>query len=75
MAQIDRIKESLSVQKQLLYIAIAVMLSLLAWIATNYETTKLELLIFGFISILLSIVFIYTRFKKINRLLDEIEHA
>lgn len=73
MPKLERLREELSIQKQLFYIAIAVVLATIGGIVRlDIETNKI-LMAAGVVVSICFCVFCYTRVRIIKRLLQQIE--
>ncbi|HCH33489.1 MAG TPA: hypothetical protein DE045_11145 [Oceanospirillaceae bacterium] len=66
--------EDLSVQKQVFFICVGVILALITWIVSHRAESTL-LLSFAAFVIVLTIVFAWARFSRMNQLIQEIKDA
>jgi hypothetical protein len=71
---LDRLREELAIQKQLFFAALAIMFGLTGWIVVNADRYWLVLAA-GALAVVFSGVFGYSRYKRMNQLLEEIENA
>ena len=74
MPKLDRLKEELHIQKQLLFITIAVELTVMGWLATNLHQHWL-LLVVGVVVVFIGIMITWTLKLRLSQLLEEVEHA
>lgn len=75
MAKLDRLKEELSYVRYYISIAVTVALAVLGWLAINIKTAEWHSMAGGFLVIICSLFFVYTRHKRVYQLLQEIEDA
>ena len=75
MARIDELKEELGILKFWLGIAVATLLALAGWIATNYQNTEWFMVIGAFVCMLVAIVSSYLINRKIKAKIKEIGKA
>ncbi|RLA68440.1 MAG: hypothetical protein DRQ78_00425 [Epsilonproteobacteria bacterium] len=73
MAEIDKIKEEIGWLKIIFGILTAVDLSLVGWLAQNYKTSSIVILIFALIIVMFSTVGIVYVNKKAYKKIDELE--
>ena len=74
MPKLDRLKEELYIQKQLLFITIAVELTVMGWMATNLDQYWL-LLAVGVVVIFIGIVILWILKLRLKQLLEDVENA
>lgn len=74
MPKLDRLKEELHIQKQLLFITIAVELTVMGWMATNLDQYWL-LLAVGVVVIFIGIVILWILKLRLKQLLEDVENA
>jgi len=72
--KLDRLKEELHIQKQLLFITIAVELTVMGWMATNLDQYWL-LLAVGVVVIFIGIVILWILKLRLKQLLEDVENA
>ena len=75
MSKLDRLISELTIQKQLFFGSIGVILGLIAWIVTNYESYPWWVLFLALLSIICSMIFGYVKHKRMYQLLEEIENV
>jgi len=75
MADIDGLKEELSILKNWLNILAVTLLGLIGWVATSYEKASLLIIIGAIISIICLIIAIFVLNKKIKAKIKEIKKA
>lgn len=74
MALLDRLKEELAIQKQLFFLALAIMFGLTGWVVVNVDK-HWTVLAASSLAVVFSGVFGFSRYKRMNQLLEEIENA
>ena len=72
MPRLERLKEELAIQKQLFFVSLAVIFGLTGWLATHL-LQPWYVIAGGVLTIMSFIIFGLTRYRKMNRLLQEIE--
>ncbi len=75
MSKLDRLKEDIAYQKYYLSVAIAIVIGLSGWLGVHVKSADASLMIAGSIVVIFSSLFAYTRHKRIDQLLQEIEDA
>lgn len=75
MAKIDELKEELGILKFWLGIAVATLLALAGWVATNYQKTEWFMIVGAFVCMLVAVCLIYLINKKIRAKIKEIGKA
>ena len=75
MPKLERLKEELSIQKQLFFMAIAIVIAVLGWLTANIEVWPPWIGWSGLMAIVLSALFAYTRYTRMKQLLVEIEEC
>ena len=74
MPIVDGLKEELALQKLLFTISIGLALGIISWVVSNLDRHWL-LLFCSAIALCSSAVFGYTRFNRMNQLIEEIKNA
>ena len=74
VSKLDRLKEELAIQKQLFFVALAIAIALVGWVATHLDA-ELLMLVLCTGTIIGDIVFAMTRLRRMYQLLEEIENA
>lgn len=72
MARIDELKEELGILKFWLGIAVATLLALAGWLATNYQKTEWFIILGAVVCMLISAASIYLINKAIRRKIKDI---
>lgn len=75
MAKIDELKEELGILKFWLGIAVATLLTLAGFLATNYQTKEWFIILAAIICIFVSVILIFVVNKKIKAKIKEIGRA
>lgn len=72
MAKIDALKEELGILKFWLGIAVATLLALAGWVATNYQKTEWFIILGAVVCMLISVIAIYILNKAIRKKIKDI---
>ena len=72
MAKIDELKEELGILKFWLGIAVATLLALAGWVATNYQKTEWFIILGAVVCILISVIAIHILNKAIRKKIKDI---
>ncbi len=75
MPKLDRLKEELAYQKYFVSISITLSIAVLGWLAINIDRAEWYIMAGGFVVVIFSLLFAYTRHKRVYQLLQEIEDA
>lgn len=75
MAKIDRLKEEIAYIRYYISVAITVAIALAGWLVLNMKTAGTFTIISGSIIVVSSVIYIYSRHKRVYQLLQEIEDA
>ena len=73
MSKIDRIKEEIGWLKVAFGVAAALDASIIAWLAQNYSTTNMVMVIGGFAAAIAIAVFIVLLHRRVYSRLEELE--
>ncbi len=72
MPEIDRIKTEIAFHEKMFFAAVAGLLALIGWLASNYEDVAWWLVALGFFGILGAVGFGIDQYRRIKRLLVEL---
>lgn len=75
MPKIDRIKTEIAFHEKMFFGALAAILALIGWMASNYQTSTVWLLLVALAGFLGACVFGIDQYRRIKRLLVELEHV
>ncbi|NND79705.1 MAG: hypothetical protein HKN53_07395 [Maribacter sp.] len=75
MPKIDRIKTEIAFHEKMFFGALAAMLALIGWMASNYQTSTSWLLLVALAGFLGVCIFGIDQYRRIKRLLVELEHV
>ena len=75
MAKIDRIKAKISLHEKMFFAALAVVLALLSWILNQPMSSQNWLLLGAGIAFFMVLLFALWHFRKMNKLIEELENA
>ena len=75
MPKIDRIKTEITFHEKMFFGALAAMLALIGWMASNYQTATVWLLLVALAGLLSSCIFGIDQYRRIKRLLVELENV
>jgi membrane protein required for beta-lactamase induction len=69
--KLDRLKEELAYQKYFVSISITLSIAVLGWLAINIDRAEWYIMAGGFVVVIFSLLFAYTRHKRVYQLLQE----
>ena len=72
MGELDEKKLEIDYLEKLFFAALAAVFALLGWLASNYESVSLVILVLAFISFLVGVLFVYNVNSKIRKLIREV---
>ena len=75
MSKLDRIKAEISFHEKMFFAALAVLLSIIGWSVSHYEKISSYILMAALIGLFLSLGYGLWNYKKIKKLLMELEDA
>ena len=73
MSKIDRIKEEIGWLKVAFGVAAALDASIIAWLAQNYSTTNMVMIVGGFVAAIATALFIVLLHRRVYSRLEELE--
>ncbi len=75
MAEIDYIKVRIAFHEKILFASLAIVFGLLGWIATNYLTAHIGLILAAMLGMLAGTFFTIRHYKKFKQQIKEIRHV
>jgi Flp pilus assembly protein TadB len=75
MAEIDYIKVRIAFHEKILFASLAIVFGLLGWIATNYLTAHIGLILAAMLGMLTGAFFTVRHYKKFKQQVKEIRYA
>ncbi len=75
MSKVDRLKEELAYIRYYISVAITGAIAISGWLVMNIETATWYSIIGGSAVVIFSVLFVYTRHKRVEQLLQELEDA
>jgi Flp pilus assembly protein TadB len=71
--KIERISREISFHEKMFFGALAAMFAIISWLVTNYETANLWIVALGACGLLGAAIFGIDQYRRIKRLLEEME--
>ena len=73
MSKLDRLKADISFHEKMFFSALAVMMGLIGWAASNFLSIPVFVMVFAFLGVLSSVIFAVFQYRFIKRLIKELD--
>jgi len=73
MSKLDKLKADISFHEKLFFSALAVLMGLTGWAASNFLSVPVFVMIFAFFGLLSSVIFAVFQYRFIKKLIKELE--
>jgi len=75
MSKLDKIKAEISFHEKMFFAALAVIVGLTGWTASNFLNTSVFILLLAFLGTIASVIYGIFQYRFIKRLIKELEDA
>ncbi len=75
MSKLDKIKAEIAFHEKMFFAALAVVIGLIGWSASNFLNTTVFVLLLALLGMLASSIFGVFQYRLIKRLIEELEDA
>lgn len=75
MSNLDRLKADISFHEKMFFSALAVMMGVIGWAASNFLNVPLFVMVFALLGVLSSVIFAVFQYRFIKKLIKELGNA